>query len=270
MATTCFSIGSGGSGGVFGPSIVIGGALGAAVGILAVKVTALLGIDLQIQPSSFALVGMAGFFAAAANTPISTIIMVSEMTGNYHLLVPAMWVCILAYLIIRKQKLYDHQLKNRFHAPVHRGEMLDGVLRNLRIADVLRERPAIETIAVPATASLPELLERFANSRHVCFPVTNEQGIVVGMIRGRDLRALINEHQSMSALIIAADLAEPPITVNQHQSLLTAIKSMHSAQLEELIIVESSKSNQLVAVLDHQDIVRAYDKELVQRIDTPF
>jgi CIC family chloride channel protein len=89
MCTTSFSIGSGGSGGVFGPSIVIGGALGGAVGLLMQQLFP----GMAIQVGAFVIVGMAGFFAAAANTPISTVIMVSEMTGNYHLLVPSMWVC---------------------------------------------------------------------------------------------------------------------------------------------------------------------------------
>lgn len=93
--------GSGGSGGVFGPSMVIGGTLGGAVGLLAHQ----LWPGVVTRPGAYVVVGMAGFFSAAANTPISTLVMVSEMTGNYQLLLPALWVCALSYLLARRKAL---------------------------------------------------------------------------------------------------------------------------------------------------------------------
>ena len=133
MATTAFSIGSGGSGGVFGPSVVIGGALGGAIGLRGPLLFPALGA----HPGAFALVGMAGFFAGAANTPISTIMMVSEMTGNYDLLVPAMLVCIVAFVLSRKVKLYEKQLPSRLDAPSKLGYMARAILRRLTVADLL-------------------------------------------------------------------------------------------------------------------------------------
>jgi CIC family chloride channel protein len=117
--TTSFSIGSGGSGGVFGPSVVIGGAIGGAFCIT----LAFLFPELNLQPAAFVLVGIAGFFSAAANTPISTIIMVSEITGNFDFLVPAMWVSFLAYVIAHHNHLYENQIKNRFFSPVHKDDI---------------------------------------------------------------------------------------------------------------------------------------------------
>ncbi len=93
--TTSFSIGSGGSGGVFGPSVVIGGAMGGAVG----KIFHILLPSVITSPGSFVIVGMAGFFTAVSNTPISTIIFVSEMTNSYHLLLPSLLVCSICYLL---------------------------------------------------------------------------------------------------------------------------------------------------------------------------
>ncbi len=89
ILTTSLTIGSGGSGGVFGPSMVIGGCGGGALGMLFHQYWP----GLVPNPASFVIVGMAGFFAAAAKTPFSTLIIVSEMTGGYHLLLPALWVC---------------------------------------------------------------------------------------------------------------------------------------------------------------------------------
>ena len=91
ILTTSLTIGSGGSGGVFGPSMVIGGCGGGALGVVLHH----LWPWLVPHPASFVIVGMAGFFAAAAKTPFSTLIIVSEMTGGYHLLLPSLWVCTL-------------------------------------------------------------------------------------------------------------------------------------------------------------------------------
>ena len=89
ILTTGLTIGSGGSGGVFGPSMVIGGAGGGALGIVLHRIWP----ALAPHPATFVVIGMAGFFAAAAKTPFSTLVMVSELTGNYNLLLPTLWVC---------------------------------------------------------------------------------------------------------------------------------------------------------------------------------
>src|SRR5262249_61812144 len=111
--TTSLAIGLGGSGGVFGPSMVIGGCLGAAVG------TFLNGVwpVLVPRPEVYAIVGMAGFFAGCAHAPISTIIMVSEMTGDYKLLLPTMWVSTLCFVLCRRWTLYEKQVPSRLESP---------------------------------------------------------------------------------------------------------------------------------------------------------
>ena len=89
ILTTSLTIGSGGSGGVFGPSMVIGGCAGGAYGLLLQSVMP----ELAPHPASYMIMGMAGFFAAAAKTPFSTLVIACELTGNYGLIVPALWVC---------------------------------------------------------------------------------------------------------------------------------------------------------------------------------
>ena len=115
MLTTSFSISSGGRAGVFGPSMVIGGTIGTSVGMFFDKVIP----GILNNPTSFTIVGMAGFFAAVANTPLSTIIMVSELTGNYELLLPSMWVCTIAYFISRKSSIYKSQVPNPNYSQAH-------------------------------------------------------------------------------------------------------------------------------------------------------
>jgi CIC family chloride channel protein len=116
IATTSLTIGSGGSGGVFGPSMVIGGSAGGALGVLFHRFWPHLAPD----PASYVILGMGGFFAAAAKTPFSTLMIVSEMTGSYHLLLPSIWVCILAFMLSDKHSLFRSQVENRAASPAHR------------------------------------------------------------------------------------------------------------------------------------------------------
>ncbi|HLY11882.1 MAG TPA: chloride channel protein [Planctomycetota bacterium] len=115
ILTTSLTIGSGGSGGVFGPSMVIGGCGGGALGILFHRAWP----SLVPHPASYVILGMGGFFAAAAKTPFSTLIIVSEMTGSYHLLLPAIWVCVLSFMLSDEHSLFRSQVENRAASPAH-------------------------------------------------------------------------------------------------------------------------------------------------------
>ena len=112
---TSLTVGSGGSGGVFAPALVCGGTLGAAVGLFFARVCP---ASFGIQPASFALVGMAGFLASAIRTPLTAVVMVAEISGNHELLVPAMWVCGIAFWLNNGWTLYRSQVHSRESSPL--------------------------------------------------------------------------------------------------------------------------------------------------------
>lgn len=132
-----FTIGSGGSGGVFAPTVSMGGLLGATLGL---TLQSLLPAAHQVPVAAFVVVGMASIFAGVARTPISALIMVAEMTGGYQLMAPAMLATILAFLTQRTltagwshPTLYESQVPRREDSPLHRGvfvrramELIDG------------------------------------------------------------------------------------------------------------------------------------------------
>jgi CIC family chloride channel protein len=133
------TIGSGGAGGVFAPTVTMGALLGAAVG---------LGMDALLPGrsgliASFAVVGMAAVFAGAARTPISTLIMVAEMTGGYGLIVPAMLANVIAFLVqrgltadARYPTLYESQVESREDSPLHKGVLLRRAVQMLDTGSV--------------------------------------------------------------------------------------------------------------------------------------
>jgi len=116
VVATSFTVGSGGSGGVFAPALVCGATLGAATGLVFARV---LPASWGIHPSAFALVGMAGFLASSVRIPLTAIVMVAEISGNHQLLVPAMWVCGIAFWLNNGWSLYRSQPHSRETSPVH-------------------------------------------------------------------------------------------------------------------------------------------------------
>ena len=176
---------------MFGPAIVIGGLLGGAVGQLCNQYSTRV---FRLRSGAFVIVGMAGFFAGAANTPISTIIMVSEMTGNYALLVPTMWVCTLAFLLVRRTSLYESQVDARPDSPVHQGQMMGEVLERLTVGKALEDRDHEPTVVLSPETELTEIAQKFIETRHTCFPVVDKGRLLGGGRRrcaargGRDPR----------------------------------------------------------------------------------
>ncbi len=116
VIATSFTVGSGGSGGVFAPALVCGGAIGAATGLL---FSSFLPASFCVQPAAFALVGMAGFVASAIRIPMAAIVIVAEISGNHQLLLPAMWVCGISFWLNNGWSLYRSQVHSRESSPVH-------------------------------------------------------------------------------------------------------------------------------------------------------
>ena len=131
------TLGSGNSGGVFGPSVVTGGMLGGAFG----HAVLYLFPSLDPKPGSFAIVGMMAFFAASAKAPISTIIMISEMTGGYGLLAPAMFAVVTAFILSGKKTIFPAQVHSRLDSPFHADEFEPIVLRRVKTSDVMIHLP---------------------------------------------------------------------------------------------------------------------------------
>ena len=174
IATTGLTIGSGGSGGVFSPSIVIGGCGGGALGLVLKVVLGGVGLpQVAPEPAAFALVGMAGFFAAAAKTPFSILVIVSEMTGNYDLILPTVFVCTLAFLFSDRQSLYQNQVMSRSMSPAHQGAYVREVLTGLQVRLFLDpdwEGPVLHP-EEPATS----VAGRFGGADHDILPVVDAE-----------------------------------------------------------------------------------------------
>jgi chloride channel protein, CIC family len=150
IVAASLTLGSGNSGGIFGPSVVTGGMFGGAFGYAAHRLFP----SVAEHPGNFAIVGMVAFFAAAARAPLSTIIMISEMTGGYGLLAPAMFAVVTAFILAGKNTIFPAQVRTRLDSPFHADEFEPIVLRRVKTRDVMIDLP----VCVQAEALVSEAI----------------------------------------------------------------------------------------------------------------
>jgi CIC family chloride channel protein len=163
IVASSLTLGSGNSGGIFGPCVVTGGMFGGAFGYAVSSVFP----ALEPHAGNFAIVGMMAFFAAAAKAPVSTIIMISEMTGGYGLLAPAMFAVVTAFILSGKKTIFPAQVNSRLDSPFHADEFEPIALRRVKVADVMIHLP----VCVNAPASVSEAMSLMGDYGLASLPV---------------------------------------------------------------------------------------------------
>jgi CIC family chloride channel protein len=258
MIATSLTINSGGSGGVFAPSLFIGGLLGGAFGQLAAHFFP----GMVSQPTAFVVVGMGGFFAGVAKVPIASLVMVSEMTRGYGLLVPMMLVAAIAYLLTRHKSIYAKQVETKKDSPAHFGDFTINVLEELKVADAMVRRRNLPRI--PYNAPLKQWQDILANSQDLYFPVVNQADEIVGVISFRNIRTILFE-DDLHDMILAADLMTELVTVKPGDSLYTALEKFIESDYGTLLVVDEKDPNRVVGLLRHEDVISAYNREVLKR-----
>jgi CIC family chloride channel protein len=252
ILTTALTIGSGGSGGVFGPSMVIGGCAGGALGIL----FQWLWPGIVPHPAAFAIVGMAGFFAAAAKTPFSTLVIVSEMTGNYNLLLPTLWVCTLAFLLSDEQSIYSSQVLSRSLSPAHQGDYVREVLAGLLVSQFVKQQTELFTLH--PEDRLVEVLTRLGHAPFQSVPVTDPAGRLLGVVSLEEVH-LASQSPNLSPLVVAADLMRSDVTPLQLDDRLDRAQELFvENDLLALPVVDSLLERHVVGIVKRSDIAGAY------------
>ncbi len=263
ILATALTIGSGGSGGVFAPSLVIGGMYSGMIG----KLFALL--DPRIGDiSPFILVGMGAFFAAAAKVPIATIVMVAEMTGNYDLLVPITLASSLAFLISGEWTIYREQVQTRFDSPAHRGEFIVDVLEDVKIKDVI-STPQKNVIQIPEDMKVKDALKKAALRKIACFPVITKDGELKGVLYTDDLRSIIygGEFEDLKDILIVGDVLRENVPYLTPEDNLQKALSLFIKEGVDALPVISSDGKKCIGVITRHDVMNAYDKEIVKRVE---
>ena len=260
IVATSLTISSGGSGGVFGPSLVIGGALGGAFGQACVIYLPGVAPD----PASCIMVGMGGFFAGVAKVPFASVIMVMEMTGSYGLLVPSLLVAAIAYLALPPSvRLYENQVPSRIDSPAHLGSFAVDILRAATIGHSWE--PAHPRVrCIEQDAPLSSLMQQVSDISQNLFPVIDGSGHLVGEFSIEDVsRALLSEPDATR--LTARDLMHPAVgPLVLEDDLDTAARLLADRSTDSLVVVRNGDKPEVLGLFTKRDLIIAYGRRIQQ------
>ena len=257
ILATSLTIGTGGSAGVFGPSMVIGGLVGAFIG----TGFHLLGLFTWIDVSSVIIVAMVSFFGATAKTPISSIIMGSELTGGYALLAPMMLATFIAYIMSgQHNSIFRNQVLNRSDSPAHRMEYQRPILSDLYVKDAIKNanNRLSKDLSIDDTL---QIMNRNNNNNKMILVVDNEN-ILLGVVYKHKLFEFPEEYRK--SVKLESIMIKDPFFAYSSDSLHNALVRLSSNDLQEMPVL-SNEDNKVIGIITISDLVKLYDKE-VQKI----
>ncbi len=249
MLATSLTVGSGGSAGDFAPSLAIGGLIGGAFGRAAQIL-----IDPAIDPGAFALVGMGAFYGGIAHVPLSALVLVCELAGNYDLLVPLMLALGISIVALRKRTLYHAQVPSQRDSPYHRERPIIGAFDTTLVRDMMQVMPDFGAFS-PATTADAMLHALARHHWQDTFPVGTDTTLA-GVVRADDLRALA-VNPALAARTTAASIMLPPIFARPDDTLRSATEKLMARGLRELLVIDDSRGDMhIVGFLDELHITR--------------
>ncbi len=186
--------------------------------------------------------------------------MVSEMTGDYKLLLPTMWVSTLCYLMCRRWTLYVKQLPSRLDSPAHRGDFLIDVLEGIRVRDV----PLKQRQTVSESLTLGEVLRLVPGTRQNYFPVADAANRLVGIFSVDDVRPYFYDETLWDLADVRDIMTTRLVTVTSDDDLNTAIQRFTELNLDELPVVTPGDAGQLLGMLRRKDAIGVYNECLLK------
>jgi CIC family chloride channel protein len=256
IVTTCLTVGSGGSGGIFGPALFIGGMLGGAFGFSMQYIAP----GIVQNPATYILVGMGAFFAGAANAPIASIIMVCEITGNYDLLAPLMLASVIHIMLSRNWSIYKNQKFNKFDSPVHKEELNTDILKSIPLSSAFTSDDSTQILH--PEDSLNKVKSLMGDSEQDMFPVVDSNNMLVGLLGMGTIRKVILE-SSAQVLVIVEDMMTPSYYLRESMDLHTALQYfLRSHQKQLPVMPPEGEKQEILGLMTYEDIMQAYDKYL--------
>jgi CIC family chloride channel protein len=258
LAATSITLGSGGSGGVFAPSLFLGAMTGGFLGTFIHQwFPAATG-----SSGAYALVTMGAVVGAATHAPITAIIIIFELTGDYRIIPPLMASCVISTLVatlLRRDSIYTLKLRTRGLDPFKEED--PNVLAQLWVRDIIDRAP--ETI--PASLPFIKVLELIVRTRHEELFVLDAEGHLLGGVSLPEIRHILFDLDALRQVAVAADLVEPARwRLHEDDNLDVAMRLFSLADAHELPVVDA-EGRTLVGTVHLTDIMTARDKELLRR-----
>ncbi len=254
IIATSLTLGSGGSGGIFAPSLFIGAMLGGAFGEIAHQL-----FPGVVAPSgAYALVGMGAVFAGGTRAPITAIIMLFEMTRDFEMILPLMVAVVISTVVARslsRETIYTLKLVRR---GIHIRQLEEASpLRSIKVAEVMAKNFPV----VPTTMPVSELMSRFQRTGHHGFPVVDKAGNFYGVVTLSDVQRATSRGDFPH--LTAGDIASTSVIVAYpDESIHDALMKLGDLEVGRIPVVERSNPKRLLGCLRRQDIIKAYLKSV--------
>tara|TARA_Y100001954_G_scaffold239619_1_gene316780 strand:+ start:10089 stop:11864 length:1776 start_codon:yes stop_codon:yes gene_type:complete len=257
ILASSLTLGSGGSGGVFAPSLFMGAMTGGAFGMV---LHALLPGQTSL-PGAYALVAMGGVVAGTTYAPITAILIIFEMSGTYSIILPLMLTCITATVMnstIRRASIYTTKLLRRgIDIEAGRDRHL---LEHLLVKEVMTR----DVVTIPESLPLQQIIWTFKTQNAPYLHVVNEEGRLTGIISFRDIRAVLQE-EGLQQLIIAMDLGTRElVTVTTEDTLQTALDRITDSGVSQVPVLVPGERGTLAGTLTESAINNAYNSAIVK------
>jgi len=253
LLATSLTIGSGGSGGVFAPSLFIGAMLGGAVG----QVFHHLWPATTAGPGAYAVVGMGAVFAGAARAPITSIIILFEMTGDYRIILPLMIAVVTSSLVAQhftRDTIYTLKIRRR-GIDLTRRSVVD-LLDTITVGEVMTPDPMV----VPADMPVEELSALLLETGHHGLPVVDGNGRLAGIVTLSDVQRSAASGDVDQTVADIATLS--PITCFPDQTVREALEQLRGRELGRLPVVDRVDPGRVVGMLRRENVVAAYSRLL--------
>lgn len=261
MLATTFTLGAGNSGGVFAPSLFMGAVLGGMVGQIAHN----LWPGLVLNPGAYAIVGMAAVFAGAARAPITAVLIVFEMSGDYKLILPLMLATVISTFFAEtlfRESIYT--LKLRLKGVHLQGGRDVDIMQSVSVAEVMAQN--YRTIS--ASATLTELSDIFSQSRSHGMMVLDERGALAGIVTVTDLDRAVNDGLPRSTTV--ARIATPfdrLVLAFPDETMGEALARMSVRGFGRLPVVDRADRHRVLGIIRREDIIKAYNVGMARRAE---
>lgn len=256
VMATSITLGSGGSGGVFAPSLFMGAALGSACGSLFSHLFP----SITAPTGAYALVGMAAFFAVVVRGPITAILIIFELTGTYEIILPVMTSVVIGVIVARvfsKDSIYTARLRRK-GIDLQRLEESD-IMKTVTVAQVMtRDFPS-----VPPEMPVSELIRQMDKEERLGFPVIDAYGRLQGVVTLTDIHAAAGKEGADIKTLTVDDIStKSPMTAYPDQTLHEVLLQMGARDLNRIPVVDRDDPTRFVGILRRHDIIRAYVGEI--------
>jgi CIC family chloride channel protein len=257
MLATSLTLGSGGSAGLFGPSLFLGAMLGAAFGILVNEVSPFG----TASYGAYAMVGMAAVFASTSRATLTAILMLFEMTSAYEIILPLMFACVVADAVsslLSKETIYTAKLAKQGIKYVQ--DLSVNILESAKVKDAMTP----DYTAVKEDTPLRKVVDMHLYTGRKGFPVVSDDGRLKGVITLTDVRKAF-EGDKRDALVKDV-MTKRVVTVYPDETLQTAMEKMVLRKFGHLPVVDPNKPNRIIGMLDREAILDRYRSVLAEEV----